>query len=64
MEGITTGRVTFPDGSMLELSPQDWQAMLWKAYGQVDGPPKAELDVTSAGEKLDIIVEWPEGNKE
>lgn len=52
MQAITTGRIHFPDGSTLELSPRDWQDMLWKAYGQVDGPPRQDIDVTTDGEKI------------
>lgn len=36
----------------MELSVKDWMDMLWKVYGQVDGPPKSEVDITSDGEKI------------
>lgn len=52
MQAITTGRVDFPNGESMELSPRDWQDMLWKAYGQVDGPPRLDVDVTTDGEKI------------
>lgn len=56
MQAVTTGRVTLPDGTELELSPRDWQDMIWRIYGQVDGPPKAEVDVTSGGETINAPV--------
>lgn len=52
MQAAATGKAMFPDGSKIELSPKDWLDMLWKIYGQIDGPPKGEIDVTSDGEKL------------
>lgn len=55
-EGLTTGIVTFPDGKRLELSPGDWKDLLKWIYAHVDGPPKAELDVTSAGEQLQQVT--------
>lgn len=52
MQAITNGKVILANGDELELSPRDWMDMLWKVYGQIDGPPRAELDVTSGGEKI------------
>lgn len=52
LEAASTGVATFPDGTTMELSVKDWMDMLWKVYGQVDGPPKAEVDVTSGGEQI------------
>ena len=55
-EGITTGCVSFPDGKKLALSPQDWKDFVKWAYGHIDGPPPAALDITSAGEAVIIKV--------
>ncbi len=55
-EGITTGSVSFPDGKKMMLAPQDWKDFVKWAYGHIDGPPKAELDVTSGGEKIILKV--------
>ena len=54
-EGLTTGIVTFPDDKILTLSPTDWKDLLKWIYTHVDGPPKTELDVTSGGERLNMI---------
>ena len=54
-EGLTTGIITFPDGKLLTLSPTDWKDLLKWIYAHVDGPPKAELDVTSGGERLEVV---------
>ena len=45
LQAASTGKVVFPDGTKLDLSPKDWMDMLWKVYGQIDGPPKGELDL-------------------
>jgi hypothetical protein len=50
----TTGTATFPDGSILSVSPQDWIAVVKFLYTQIDGPPKAEMDVTSNGETIPV----------
>jgi hypothetical protein len=63
-EGITTGSVSFPDGKKLVLSPQDWKDFVKWAYGHIDGPPPASMDVTSGGEKITFIVERDDHHKE
>ena len=45
MQAITSGSVTFPDDSTIELSPRDWMDMVWKVYGQIDGPPKTAVEL-------------------
>jgi len=55
IQAASTGVVTFPDGTTLELSVKDWMDMLWKVYGQIDGPPKSEFDMTSDGDKIEGI---------
>lgn len=39
-EAAMTGRATFPDERTLEISPQDWIAIVKFFYQQIDGPPK------------------------
>jgi hypothetical protein len=53
-EGITTGEVSFSDGKKIVLAPQDWKDLVKWAYGHIDGPPKAELDITSGGQ----VISW------
>lgn len=66
-EGVTTGIVKFPDGKVLALSPTDWKDMLKWIYQHIDGPPRAEVDLTSDGEKITVqfINDWrnPENEK-
>lgn len=50
-----TGKATFPDGTSLALDPSDWLGLVKWIYTHIDGPPRAELDVTSDGEKLSFI---------
>jgi len=57
-EGATEGRVMFPDGSTIQLGPQDWMNFVKWIYSHVDGPPRAELDVTSKGESLFDMPAW------
>jgi Holliday junction resolvase len=51
-QGLTTGEIKFPDGKILKLSPQDWKDLLKWIYGQVDGPPKQDLDVNLKSEEI------------
>ncbi len=55
-EIATAGRTTMPDGSTLLLDPTDWVGLVKWIYSHIDGPPKAELDVTSAGETIPITI--------
>ncbi len=57
---LTTGRVELPGGEVLEATPKDWLEATKFLYSHIDGPPKAELDVTSGGEKLRVILSWGE----
>lgn len=53
-ELVTDGKVTFADGktTVQIADATEWiNAMKW-LYGHIDGPPKAEIDITSDGEKL------------
>ena len=54
-EAATEGRVMFPDGTGMQLAPQDWMNFIKWIYAHVDGPPRAELDVTSKGEAVNVI---------
>lgn len=65
-EGITQGMIRFPDlpdgtPNFIALDAAEWTRLAKLVYDQVDGPPKAELDVTSAGEKLPVIFQIVEG---
>lgn len=55
-EGITTGVITFADNRKIELDATDYIGLLKFAYTQIDGPPKAELDLTSDGEPIGIQI--------
>lgn len=57
-QAATTGQVTMADGKVLRLSPRDWLEVVKWLYAQIDGPPKHELDLTSGGEALEIIVKY------
>jgi len=51
-ELVTNGKATLPDGTLLEVEPSDWLGLVKWIYNHIDGPPKAEMDITSAGEKI------------
>jgi len=56
-EIIRMGRATFPGESedepkVMIVSPKDWIGVAQWIYNRVDGPPRAELDVTSLGEQV------------
>ncbi len=50
-EGLATGVLTFGQ-NVIALDSDDYIAMLRFVFTQVDGPPKGEVDVTSAGEPI------------
>ncbi len=51
-EGLATGKITFPDSSILQLDSTSYINLAKFALGQIDGPPKAEMDVTTEGKAL------------
>jgi hypothetical protein len=55
-QGLATGHLTYnsPDGQpmVFPLDAQQYIALAKLVLGQVDGPPRAEVDVTSAGKEL------------
>jgi hypothetical protein len=63
-EIATTGQTVMPDGASLLLDPGDWVGLVKWIYTHIDGPPKAELDVTSGGERIKGYIgvtpdDWP-----
>lgn len=55
-EGLATGHLSYllPDGKMMSfpLDAQQYIALARLVFGQIDGPPKAEVDVTSDGKAI------------
>lgn len=56
MQLITTGECEMPDGKRLQLDAKDWIDLAKFVHIHVDGPAKAELDLTSAGQA--IVLKW------
>lgn len=56
----TEGRVVLPDGETMELGPREWIDLLKWLYAHIDGPPRAELDITTDGKPIAPIVYLPE----
>jgi hypothetical protein len=54
-EGLTTGMIQF-EGWMIPLYPNDYIALAKLVLGQIDGPPPAAVDVTSAGNPVQIAM--------
>jgi hypothetical protein len=55
-EAVINGKVTFPDGAVLELGPKEWVDFVQWVYKHVDGPPRQEVDMTSGGQPIEISV--------
>lgn len=55
-EVSTTGKATLPDGTNLVVAPQDWFGIVKFLYTHIDGAPKTDVDLTSGGEKLEIVI--------
>lgn len=51
-EGLATGQIRFPGGHTLKLDGAEYIGLAKFVLGQIDGPPKAELDVTSEGKSI------------
>ena len=64
-ELLTNGETTLPSGERLKLSPADWLGLYKWIYSHIDGPPKAEVDITSDDEPLQLqIVRASDKNKD
>lgn len=53
-ELATRGESKFPDGRELKVGGQGWLDIVKFLYAQIDGPPRAEVDVTTDGRALDL----------
>ena len=51
-----SGKATFPDGTSLDVTPDDWFGIVQFLYKHIDGPPPQNVDVTSAGEQIQLPV--------
>jgi len=59
-----TGKARLPEDAegqikTISLSPKDWMDLAKWIYIQIDGPPRAELDISSLGEKLATLEVIP-----
>ena len=63
-ELLTTGETVLPNGQALKLAPQDWIGLYKWIYQHIDGPPKAEIDVTSDGKPMVIEVSLKKKDEE
>ncbi len=64
-EGVTTGKITFPDGRVMVLEASDMVAFSKMLMTQIDGPAPAALDVTSGGKPVGIqLVEVIKSSEE
>lgn len=56
-EALTTGSVLMADGYAMHFDAKEWAALAKWVYGQVDGPPKQDVDITSGGESLTFTIQ-------
>jgi len=42
----TSGKASFPDGKVLEITPADWFDAVKFLYQHIDGPPKQSMEVS------------------
>ena len=60
-EGLTTGKITYPDGkTVLQLSPKDWLDLTKWVYTHIDGNAQNGID-DIADNGLRIVVEYANG---
>lgn len=62
-QAITEAKVTLPDGmGEMKVGSDDWWDAVQFLYKHVDGPPKAEVDLTSGGEKIVVNLKSNDGS--
>ena len=58
------GETTLATGVGIKVADtEDWFNVIKFIYGQIDGPPKAEVDVTSGGEAFALHIVRDDGTK-
>jgi hypothetical protein len=50
---LTEGEATLPNGKRLVLAPAEWASLYKWIYTHIDGPAKAEIDVTTGGKPIE-----------
>jgi hypothetical protein len=48
-EALTTGSVLMPNGYVMHFDSQEWLTLAKWVYGQIDGPPKQDVEISGAG---------------
>ena len=51
-QAVTEKHIDMPDGTQMDVGPDDWWDAVQFIYKHIDGPPKQAVDLTSGGEKL------------
>jgi hypothetical protein len=62
-EAVTERRVTFPDGTVVTIKMDAWWEVVEFLYKHIDGPPKAEMDLTSGGKAVSLTVVYQDKKK-
>jgi len=52
---LINGEATLPNGKKLDLDPKDWLSLHKWIYSHIDGPPRSEVDITSAGAAIQVV---------
>ena len=55
-ELLANGEAVLPNKRKLTLDPGDWLGLYKWIYQHIDGPPRAEVDVTSGGEAITLKI--------
>lgn len=63
-QAVEKGSVELANGNTMDLPPQEVLKLVQWAYTHIDGPPKAELDVTSGGKPIVINLSWETGEEQ
>jgi hypothetical protein len=53
---LRDGFIVFSDGRMMYLDAQQYLALARMIFNQVDGPPRAEVDVTSGNRPIEFNI--------
>jgi hypothetical protein len=61
-QAVTEAKIDLPNGTTMEVGGADWWTNVQFLYRQIDGPPQHNVDLTTQGEKIAIVLSWPEQN--
>jgi hypothetical protein len=60
-QAVTEGSIKLPNGKTIEISPDDFLTIVQFLYKHIDGPPLQNIDLTTGGKSLDVVLKVIKG---